>query len=88
MDPDSLMRSSGLSFFRSSKAGRMTANNFFKNSPNHFDSDNSSVSSLISNTREVLAGSLSILRKKQVKHSGYGPVTLSNDIGSLIKEFH
>jgi len=63
MDPDKLMRASGLSFFRSSKAGRLTANNFFKNSPGRYDSDsNSSASSMISNTRGVLAGSLSILR--------------------------
>jgi hypothetical protein len=83
------MRASGLSFFRSSKAGRMTANNFFKNSPSVYGSDNgSSASSLISNTREVLAGSLSILRSKQVKHVGYGAMTLSSDITSLINDFH
>jgi hypothetical protein len=69
----------------------MTANNFFKNSsPSVYggSENGSSASSLISNTREVLAGSLSILRSKQVKHVGYGAMTLSNDITSLINDFH
>lgn len=95
-DPDRIMRSSNISFFQSTKAGRMTANNFFRGySPSKFDSDNGSdcaSSDLIANTREVLAGSLAILRKKQSASNfgggAYGSVALSNDIASLINDFH
>lgn len=64
--PDKLMRESSISFFQTSQAACMTANNFFRASSRHYDSDGggSSASDLISNTRDVLAGSLAILRKK------------------------
>jgi len=69
------------------ESGRLTSNNFFR----HLDSEQSddSVSDLISNTNHVVAGgSLSILRQKTAKVSSVIIKPLSNDITSLIKEFH
>ena len=69
------------------ESGRLTSNNFFR----HLDSEQSddSVSDLISNTNQVVAGgSLSILRQKTAKVSAVTMKPLSNDITSLIKEFH
>ena len=46
---------------------------------------------MISNTSQVIAGGgLSILRKKSHKtaQSNFGPSRLSNDIQSLIEDFH
>jgi len=88
VDADKIMRSSGLSFFRSTQAGRMTTNNFFRRSSPANEDDGSSASDLISNSTNVMVGNLSMLRNKTKKHSNYGPVKLSNDIGSLVKDFH
>jgi hypothetical protein len=87
-------RTSTLEFFKTSIAeqGRLTSNNFFRTTSSRSDShDTSSASDLISSTSQVIAGgSLSILRKKNHKaaQSNFGPTRLSNDIQSLIADYH
>ena len=69
---------------------RLTSNNFLRLSSSR-DGSVDSVSDLISNTNSVVAGgSFSILRLKQIKlgNNSIANKPLSNDIESLIKEFH
>jgi hypothetical protein len=91
IDPENVMRASRISFFKTSKAGRLTANNFFKRQNTDDSRSNSSTSELISNTNQAYAGgSMSILRNKVIKlnSSGLGPKKLSNDIQSLMSDYY
>ena len=68
MDPENVMRASRISFFKTSQAGRLTTNNFFKRQNTDESRSNSSTSELILNTNHAYAGgSMSILRNKVIK---------------------
>lgn len=91
IDPENVIGASRISFFKTSKAGRLTANNFFMRQNTDDSRSNSSTSELISNNNQAYAGgSMSILRNKvkKLNSSGLGPKKLSNDIQSLMSDYY